>query len=421
MSERLERLRALEQERGRPVRVGLVGAGQMGRGLAAQIGRLEGLSLAAVVDVDADRARDALKIGGSDDIHDGDGDAASRIRAGGAVALTDHRAVPDLPLDVVVEATGVPIVGAQVAHDGLLAGQDIVMLNVETDITIGRYLDDLARQTGSVYSVADGDEPTCAKELVDLAHELSLEVICAGKGKNNPFRPAATADELVDEAARKHMNPKMLASFVDGSKTMIEMAALANATGMPPDVVGMHGPTAEVDQLAGVLIPAEDGGLLSEPGRVDYAFGPAPGVFVVVGSDDPTVAEEMTYLGMGPGPYFTLYRPFHLASIEAVRTIVTAQLDRRPAIRGTTWTAEVVAVAKTDLPAGTTLEGIGGRHVRGVTYPARDAAELLPLGVSEGAVLEGPVAAGEPLTRAVADVPPSVITHLRALQELRAG
>ncbi len=423
MSERLARLRALQQDRGRPVRVGIVGAGQMGRGLAAQVGRLEGLELSAVIDVDAERARQALVLAGRDGVVDGTAaDAAASIAAGTPVALTDARAVGDLPLDVVVEVTGVPLVGAQVAHDGLLAGQDVVMLNVETDVTVGRYLDDIARQTGSVYTVADGDEPTCAKELVDLAHELSFEVVCAGKGKNNPFRPAATAAELADEAARKHMNPKMLASFHDGSKTMIEMTALANATGLPPDVVGMHGPTAAVDELATTLVPEDAGGLLSAPGRVDYAFGPAPGVFVVVGADDPTVAEEMTYLSMGPGPYFTLYRPFHLASIEAIRTIITAQIDRRPAISpGDEWVAEVVTVAKTDLPAGTTLEGIGGQHVRGVCYPAAQATELLPLGLAEGAVLQQPVAAGEPVPRAAADVPPSIIASLRALQEARAS
>lgn len=419
MSERLERLRRLAAERGRPVRVALVGAGQMGRGLAAQVGRTEGLELSVVADIDPERARGALRIGGRDDVHEGAAGAEQALAAGRALALQDAGAVAQLPVDVVVEVTGVPSVGAQVAHDGLLAGQDVLMLNVETDVTVGRYLDDLARRSGRVYSVADGDEPVVAKELVDLAHEMSFEVICAGKGKNNPFRPAATADELADEAARKHMNPKMLASFVDGSKTHIEMTALANATGLPPDVVGMHGPTAEVEQLAGVLVPRADGGLLSAPGRVDYAFGPAPGVFVVVGSDDATVREEMTYLSMGPGPYFTLYRPFHLASIEAIRTIITAAIDRRPVLRPMSWTAEVVAVAKQDLPAGTRLEGIGGAHVRGVSHPVAQAEGLLPLGLAQGAVLERDVAAGDPVPWAEADVPASLISDLRSLQDRR--
>lgn len=419
MSERLERLRNLAAERGRPVRVALVGAGQMGRGLAAQVGRTEGLELSVVADIDQERARGALRIAGRDDVHEGAAGAEQALAAGRALALQDAAAVAQLPVDVVVEVTGVPSVGAQVAHDGLLAGQDVLMLNVETDVTVGRYLDDLARRSGQVYSVADGDEPVVAKELVDLAHEMSFDVICAGKGKNNPFRADATADELAEEAERKHMNPKMLASFVDGSKTHIEMTALANATGLPPDVVGMHGPTAEVEQLAGVLVPSADGGLLSAPGRVDYAFGPAPGVFVVVGSDDATVREEMTYLSMGPGPYFTLYRPFHLASIEAIRTIVTAAIDRRPALRPATWTAEVVAVAKRDLPAGTRLEGIGGAHVRGVCHPVTQAAGLLPLGLAQGAVLERDVAAGEPVPWADADVPASLINDLRSLQDRR--
>jgi predicted homoserine dehydrogenase-like protein len=213
------------------------------------------------------------------------------------------------------------------------------------------------------------------------------------------------------------MNPKMLASFVDGSKTMIEMAALANATGFVPDVIGMHGPTAQVDELADVLRPAAHGGLLSAPGRVDYAFGPAPGVFVIITGDDPIVAEEMSYLSMGKGPYWCLYRPYHLASLEAPRSVARAVLDRRPSLRPTTWSAEVVAVAKRDLSPGERIDGIGGYTVRGLTYPASAATGLLPLGLAQGCEMVAPVAQGQPIPTDGVVPAGNTIEILRRLQD----
>jgi predicted homoserine dehydrogenase-like protein len=414
---RLDRLQQHVSDTGRPVRVALVGAGQMGRGLAAQVGRIPGLDLAVAVDVDPGRASDALVAAGHA-APETDADAApAALEAGRGVALTRLEALPELDVDVVVEATGVPEIGARVAETSMAGGKHVVMLNVETDVTVGLALADIARRNGVVYSIADGDEPVCAKELVDFAHELAFDVVCAGKGKNNPFIPTATPASCAAEAERKGMNPKMLASFQDGSKTMIEMAALANATGLPPDVVGMHGVTASVPELTRTLVPVSDGGVLSAPGRVDYAFGPAPGVFVVVTSDDATVREEMTYLSMGEGPNFVLYRPFHLASIEAPRTIVTTVLDRTPALQASHWVAEVAAVAKQDLAPGDVLQGIGGDHVRGMTYPVAEADGLLLLGLAEGATVTRPVRAGDPVPADAVEVVDSTIARLRRVQD----
>ena len=418
---RLDQLAAHVADLGRPVRVGLVGAGQMGRGLAAQIGRIEGLELSVAVDRNEDRALQALRFAGHDAPVIGSDGAAAAIDRSAGVALGDPAILSELDVDVVVEATGVPEVGAEVAESCLSAGKHVLMLNVETDVTIGLALADIARRAGVVYTVADGDEPVCAKELVDLAHELAFDVVCAGKGKNNPFLPEATPASCAAEAASKHMNPKMLASFQDGSKTMIEMAALANATGLTVDVVGMHGVTSQVDQLARTLVPVADGGVLSGSGRVDYAFGPAPGVFVVVTSDDATVREEMTYLKMGDGPYFVLYRPFHLASIEAPRTIITAVLHGMPALQASHWVAEVVATAKRDLVPGDVIDGIGGTHVRGVVYPRAQADGLLLLGLAEGATLTRPVRAGDPIPADAVETVPSAIARLRAVQDARVA
>lgn len=415
------RLRERESELGRPVRVGLVGAGQMGRGFAAQLGRVPGMTLAAVFDIDADRARHAIEASGGTNVDTAPDHAAAVVADGGSVALGDADAAADLGLDAVVDATGVPDVGARVAQRCLLAGVDYVTLNVETDVTIGLYLGALADATGAIYSVADGDEPVSALELFDFAHDLGFEVICAGKGKNNPFNPTATPATEEASAIRRGMNPKMLASFVDGSKTMIEMTALANATGLRPDVVGMHGPTAQVGELPHVLCPAVDGGLLSAPGRVDYAFGPAPGVFVIVTGDDPIVSEQMAYMSMGDGPYWCLYRPYHLASLEAPRSVARAALERRSSLRPVTWAAEVVATAKRGLEPGDQIDGIGGTAVRGVIYPAESAVGLLPLGLAQHALVVESVDEGDPVPLSAVEVADNTILMLRRLQDQLFG
>src|SRR5690606_19699244 len=153
--------------------------------------------------------------------------------------------------------------------------------NVEADVTIGAYLKKQADRLGVVYSVGAGDEPSSCMELIEFVTALGLDVVSAGKGKNNPFNPDAVPADYLEEATRRNMNPRMLVEFVDGSKTMVEMAAIANATGLVPDVPGMHGPDAGRDTLPKVLIPKEDGGLLSRSGVVDYTVGKgvAPGVF----------------------------------------------------------------------------------------------------------------------------------------------
>ena len=298
----------LEREKniGRPVRVGLVGAGQMGTGLAAQIGKIKGMELVACADIDKNRAENALTLSGINSIGY-DSDASSSIEKGNGGVVSDVKALAELPIDIVYEATGVPWVGAEVAYSCLLAEKHVLMLNVETDITIGLYLAELSKEKNVVYSVANGDEPVVCKELYDFSIDTGFEVVCVGKGKNNPLDQKATPDSLKDEANKKKMNPKMLASFVDGSKTMIEMTALSNGINLPLDKVGMNGPISEVKDLHKTLIPEKDGGVLSDTGRVDFAFGPAPGVFSIVKSDSPTVIEEMEYLSMGEGPYYTLY------------------------------------------------------------------------------------------------------------------
>jgi predicted homoserine dehydrogenase-like protein len=201
------------------------------------------------------------------------------------LAITSNELLVTHPLvDVVVDATGKPGVAADFDLMAMQHGKHVVMMNVEADVTIGPYLKQQADRLGVIYSVGAGDEPSSCMELIEFASALGYTIVSAGKGKNNAFNRCAVPDDYRDEAERRNMNPRMLVEFVDGSKTMVEMAAIANATGLVPDVPGMHGPDATRETLAKVLIPREDGGLLSKKGVVDYTVGKgvAPGVFVVV-------------------------------------------------------------------------------------------------------------------------------------------
>ncbi len=417
-----ERLQQRLDETGQPLRVGLVGAGQMGTGFAAQLLRMPGIALSAVFDVDRDRAVDALGQAGITPSDATDVDRASQaIESGGSVALAGVDDLGGLPLDIVVEATGVPDVGARVAIEALASGKGIATLNVESDVTIGAYLARLADESGAIYSVCRGDEPVETKILVDYARDLNFEVICAGKGKNNPLDPHAGPEQLAAQAKAKGMNPKMLTSFVDGSKAMIEMAALANTTGLEVSKRGMHGPASTVPTLHQTFALTKDGGILEKGGVVDYCTGPvAPGVFVVVRTDDPYVHHEMTYLQMGDGPYFALYRPYHLASLEAPLTVYEMALDKRASLTSEHWTAEVGAEAKRPLKAGERIDGIGGSMVRGLIDPAEDFARdnAVPLGVLQGATLTRDVPVDAMLTYDDVElVEDSTIVQMRRIQD----
>ena len=254
-----------------------------------------------------------------------------------------------------------------------------------------------------------------------------MTIVAAGKGKNNPLNTDATPDLYIDEARARAMNPRMLVEFVDGSKTMIEMVAIANATGLAPDIPGMHGPEAGLAELASVLCPVEDGGVLSRKGVVDYSIGKgvAPGVFCIVEMNHPRLAERMVDLKVGEGPYFPLYRPYHLTSMEvplsAARAVLYGHADMTPLPRPV---AEVAARAKRDLQPGERLDKIGEFTYRGFALTADDARSrnTLPLGLAEGAIVTTPVKKGELLTYATCRPDESLtITQLRRRQDQTDG
>ncbi|MCB0045818.1 MAG: hypothetical protein KDD92_10330 [Caldilineaceae bacterium] len=420
-----DNLLELEQS-GEQISVGLVGAGQMGEGLICQMEMMNGMRAVAVADNAPGRARSALCEAGveanqiveTDDLSL----AAQAITENRRIATTSATLIANLEqLDIVVEATGVPEVGARVAWESILHKKHVVQMNVETDATVGFVLRRMAQAADVIYTLTAGDEPGAAMELFEFAYSLGFQVICAGKGKNNPLNTFATPNDVIKQATAQAMNPKMLASFVDGSKTMVEMTSLGNALGFVPDVRGMHGPTAVPKTLDTTFIPKSDGGILSQSGVVDYARGVAPGVFVVFTTEQPKVMRDLRYLRLGDGPYWALYRPYHLANLETPISIARAVLKQettiateRPPV------VEAIALAKRDLKAGDAIDGLGGYTIFGSIERASVAREqdLLPLGLAPGSMLIRDVAQGAPIT--YADVmldPSSTIVHLRRLQD----
>ncbi|MFO1122353.1 MAG: SAF domain-containing protein [Hyphomicrobiales bacterium] len=395
-------------EAGKPVTIGLAGCGQMGTDIVVQLNRMPGLRLGAVAEMRPPQAKAAAMLAGfAEDtlVHADTAPAIDSAIDRGQLAITsDLEALARAGrIDVVIDATGNPNIGTRFALDAIANGKHVVMLNVEADITIGRHLHEEARRAGVIYTGAAGDEPAATLEIIGFAQSIGLDIICAGKGKNNPLKFDAVPAEYEAEAKARNMNARMLVEFVDGSKTMIEMVAIANCTGLVPDVPGMHGPAATRDELASVLVPKSDGGVLSRAGCVDYSIGKgvAPGVFCIVGTDHPRVLERLIDLKVGKGPYFTLFRPYHLTSLEvplsAARAVLHRRADMVPLERPV---AEAITVAKRDLKAGETLGKIGETEYRAwaMTHAQARSANAVPLGLAEGAKVIKPVKAGEYLT-----------------------
>jgi predicted homoserine dehydrogenase-like protein len=395
-------------ERHRPVTVGLAGAGQMGTDIVVQVGLMPGMRIGAISEIRMQNAVDAVVMAGRErgDVVEASSanDIDGAIEAGKIAVTADYKALCAAGnIDVIIDATGNPNVGTLVALEAMRNGKHIVMLNVEADITIGRFLKEEAQKAGVVFTGAAGDEPACTLELIAFAQSCGFEIVAAGKGKNNALQFDAMPEQFEEQARARNMSSRMLVEFVDGSKTAIEMTAIANATGLKPDVPGMHGPAATREDLAKVLCTKQDGGILNKTGVVDYSIGKgvAPGVFCIVKPRHDRVIERMVDLKMGPGPCFALVRPYHLTSLEVPLSAARAVLHRRADMVPLDHpVAESVAVAKRDLVPGQTLEAIGLHDYRGFAMTWEDAREegAIPLGLAEKAKVSKPVKAGERLT-----------------------
>jgi len=417
---------AARADAGKPIRIGVIGSGEMGTDLVTQGALMRGIEIAAVATRRPHTVRDALKIAYGDDARAAEADSPSKVSAAieaGKTAICSAETLVTTPqIDVVIDATGKPGVAADYDLMAMEHGKHLVMMNVEADVTIGPYLKQQADRLGVIYSVGAGDEPSSCMELIEFATALGYRIVSAGKGKNNPLNHDAVPDDYREEAIRRNMNPRMLVEFVDGSKTMVEMCAIANATGLVPDVPGMHGPRADRDDMVKVLIPKADGGILSQKGVVDFTVGKgvAPGVFVIVEAEHPRIIERMDDLHVGKGPYYSFFRPYHLTSLEVPLTAARIMLYGRPdMVPLANPVAEVCAVAKRDLAPGETFDAIGETCYRSFIMTIGDARarEAVPVGLLEGGKVIAPVKKGELITRT--NAAPDATTRLYALRLLQ--
>jgi predicted homoserine dehydrogenase-like protein len=416
----LHALLAKRQEDGRPVRVGLIGAGKFGTMFISQARLTPGLHLVGVADLDTDRARAAFAATGWPEEAIG-AKSVAEARKSGSVHLTDDAEglIRSRGLDVVIEATGVPEAGLRHAMLAFTEGLHVVMVNVEADVLAGPLLARQAEAVGVVYSMAYGDQPALICEQVDWARACGLDVVAAGKGTlYMPEYHASTPDTVWDHygltaerAAASGMNAKMFNSFLDGTKSGLEMAAVANATGLTPAPDGLDFPPCAAADLAKTLIPSEAGGVLHHSGQVEVVSSRGRdgidiphnlrwGVYVVYEAPTDYVRNCFHDYGMitdASGRYSALWRPYHLIGLELGISVASAALRGEATGRTRGFVGDVVATAKRDLAAGEVLDGEGGFCVWGKLMPAVDSLAIggLPIGLAHGVTLKTDIAAGQ--------------------------
>jgi predicted homoserine dehydrogenase-like protein len=377
----------------------------------SQVPTTPGLEVSVIADLDPARAMaSCASVGWPASLVEGTcfvDDAVGMLREGG--------------VDVVVEATGNPLVGLVHAREAIRNGLHVVMVNVEADVLAGALLAEEARRAGVVYSMAYGDQPALTCELVEWARATGFEVVAAGKGtKYLPRYHASSPDTVWDhygltpeQADKAGMNSQMFNSFLDGTKSALEMAAIANATGLhaPPD--GLAFPPAGMDDLAHVLRPRDEGGQLQQKGQVEVVSSLERdgrpvfrdlrwGVYVVIEAPNDYSAACFRQYGMNTdasGRYSAMYKPFHLIGLELNISILSAALLNKPTGETLAFNADVVATAKRDLKAGVMLDGEGGFTVWGKLYPAAKSLELggLPIGLAHNVKLRTDIAANQPV------------------------
>lgn len=403
----LEELLRREAE-GDPIRVGVSGAGWMGSGFVAQVAHMPGMEVTVLADTDTRAAREAFIASGveREKIVEAStpSPAMDSLRAGKRVVTGSYGLAPQLEaVDIVVDVTSSPAIGAETAYACIQHGKDVVLVNIEADVTVGRILSKLAQEAGVLYTVSSGDEPGCLMELYDFVTSLGYDLIVIGKGKNNPLNPGATPNTVAESAKRGGKDPFQVASYVDGTKTMFEMTCAANATGCLPMQRGMIGPEATLETVSEIFALEEDGGITKFLGAVDFVQGSsmAGGVFATVRVVDQRIRADLEYLKVGKGKYFTFFRPYHLWFLEAPLSVARAHIYRQttlvPLDRRV---AEVMAVSKRALKPGERLDDFGGFTLYGTIDRAEVAQALnaLPAGLAPGAEVVRPVAAGEILT-----------------------
>jgi predicted homoserine dehydrogenase-like protein len=392
---------------GHPVRAGLIGAGKFGSMFLSQVPTTPGLEVTAIADLAPERARTAMAAVGWGT------DRAARtvvITSGAELASRDD-------IDVIIDATGHPEAGILHARAAIAGGKHIVMVNVEADVLAGPLLAEEARAAGVVYSMAYGDQPALTAELVDWARACGFRVVAAGKGtKYLPGYHQITPDEVwnhygitADQAQAAGMNSQMFTSFMDGTKSAIEMAAIANGCGLKAPSKGLSFPPCGVDDLPHVLRPAASGGMLEDNGMVE-----------VIASDERD-ARPYGLKTDATGRYAALYRPCHLIGLELGISVLSAALRGEPTGSPHAFNGDVMATAKRDLAAGEALDGEGGYCVYGKLAPAAVslARDALPIGLANDVTLLRSIKAGQVVTWQDVEIDPGR-PAVRARREMEA-
>ncbi|MER7011630.1 SAF domain-containing protein [Saccharopolyspora sp. NPDC000359] len=430
----LHRLLLERTRKSGPIKVGVIGAGKFASMFLTQALQVPGLHVVGVADLSPDRARAALARTGWPPERYAATSFAEAVRTGGTHVTDSADDLIDVPgLEVVLEITGDPIAGTHHAVRAIDAGRHVVMVNVEADCLVGPVLAERARRAGVVHTMAYGDQPALICELVDWCRTVGFDVVAAGKGtKYLPEYTSSTPDTVWDhygftaeQLASGDYNPRMFNSFLDGTKSAIEMAAVANGTGLQPQDEGLLFPPVGADDLATALRPAELGGSLTRRGTVEVVSslqrdGSAVdldlrwGVYVTFEARTDYAVQCFAEYGVRTDPtgrYGALYRPYHMIGLELGVSIASAVLRGEPTGTPDAFRGDVVAIAKRDLKAGEVLDGEGGFMVHGKLVPAHAslAAGALPIGLAHGCRLARDVPAGATLSWSDADLDESVL------------
>ena len=410
------------QAEGRPIRIGLIGAGKFGSMYLAQIPRTPGMHLVGIADLSPAGARANLARVGWDAQRLQAASLDAAIKEGSTHISEDWRALVTHPvIDVIVECTGHPIAAVDHCLEAFTHGKHVVNVTVEADAFCGPLLALKAQQAGVVYSLAFGDQPALICDLVDWARTCGFPVVAAGRGhKWLPHFNQSTPDTVwgnygltPEQAARGGLNPKMFNSFLDGSKPSIESSAVSNATGLGVPSNGLLYPPASVEDIPFVTRPIGEGGVLERKGMVEVIssleangrkipYDIRMGVWVTVEAETDYIKncfEEYNAHTDPSGRYFTLYKRWHLIGLEVGMSVASVALRGEPTGVATGWNADVVATAKRDLQPGEMLDGEGGYTVWGKLLPAATSRKLggLPLGLAHDIKLIRPVRQGQSL------------------------
>ena len=443
----LSALLAQRAAKGRPVRVGLIGAGKFGSMVLAQAQWLKGYQIVGVADLDASKARAALARVGWPQERYAASSLGEAVRAGTTCIVSDAAALCSFEdVDCIIEATGHPSAGVRHARAATEAGKHVVMVNVEADVLCGPLLAEKARAKGLVYSMAYGDQPAIICELVDWVHACGYELTAAGKGMNFEPRYRYSTPDTVwgffgwseEEVAKGDFNPKMYNSFTDGTKAAIEMAAVANGTGLDCPDDGLAFPPAGLQDLARVFRPAADGGRLARRGLVDIAASQEPdgrevfnniryGVFVTFKANNEYTRACFHQYGLLTDPsgwYASMWRPFHMIGLETSVSVLSAVLRGEATGSPKEFRGDAVATAKRDLKAGEMLDGEGGFCVWANAIPAKKSLSVggLPIGLAHNVRLIRDVARDHIVTFADVEIKSDLdVLALRKEMEKKAA